>query len=95
MHSTQTLQERIDTEVPKVTEQIKNESLGQQGGDQQVLSDLDKLKLSVEDSLKTEARVRGETEQAVCEMLKTMLKKINNDLEEEKRERNQNEDILL
>jgi hypothetical protein len=56
---------------------------------------LDKLKLSVEDSLKTEARVRGETEQAVCEMLKTMLKKINNDLEEEKRERNHNEDILL
>ncbi len=60
-----------------------------------MLSDLDKLKLSVGDSLKTEARVRGETEQAVCEMLKTMLKKINNDLEEEKRERNHNEDILL
>ena len=49
----------------------------------------------MEDSLKTEARVRGETEQAVCETLKTMLKKINNDLEEEKRERNHNEDILL
>ena len=56
---------------------------------------MDKLTSSVHESLKTEARVRGETEQAVCEMLKSMLKKINNDLEDEKRERNRNEDVLL
>ena len=85
----------MDSDFPRLIEQTQKETLCQASADQESNFEIDNLSQAIALGLKSESKVRSETELAVCDMLRSMVRKIKSELDEERKDRSRNEEVLL
>lgn len=85
----------LETEVPKIIEQMKNEQSDREEGDALINKMIDEEFVKLNDLVENERKARDETEEAFLEMLRSIINKIKVELENEKKQREASEQALL
>ena len=85
----------LETEVPKIVEQMKNEQGDREEGDAMLNKMIDEEFAKLADVLSSEKKAREETEEAFLDMLRSIINKIKAELENEKKQRESTEEMLL
>ena len=85
----------LETEVPKIVEQMKNEQSDREEGDGMLNKMIDEEFAKLADVLSSEKKAREETEEAFLDMLRSIINKIKGELENEKKQREATEEMLL
>lgn len=85
----------LETEVPKIIEQMKNEQSDREEGDELIAKMIDDEFAKLADLIENEKKARDETEEAFLEMLRSIVNKIKAELENEKKLREASEQSLL
>ena len=80
----------LETEVPKIVEQMKNEQGDREEGDEMLNKMIDEKFAKLADVLSSEKKAREETEEAFLDMLRSIINKIKAELENEKKQRESN-----
>ena len=79
----------LETEVPKIVEQMKNEQGDREEGDEMLNKMIDEEFAKLADVLSSEKKAREETEEAFLDMLRSIINKIKAELENEKSKESQ------
>ena len=85
----------LETEVPKIVENMKNEQTDREEGDEMLNKMIDEEFAKLAEVLGSEKKAREETEEALLEMLKAMINAMKTQLENEKTERQNTQDYLI
>lgn len=85
----------LETEVPKIIEQMKNEQSDREEGDAVINKMIDEEFSKLAEVIATEKKAREETEEAFLDMLRSIINKIKTELENEKKQREATEETLL
>ena len=85
----------LETEVPKIVEQMKNEQTDREEGDELINKMIDEEFAKLSEAISSEKRAREETEEAFLDMLRSIINKIKAELENEKKQRELTEENLL
>lgn len=85
----------LETEVPKIVEQMKNEQSDREEGDALINKMIDDEFAKLNDLIENERKARDETEEAFLEMLRSIINKIKVELENEKNQRIATEENLM
>ena len=85
----------LETEVPKIVEQMKNEQADREDGDNTINKMIDDEFTKLNTIIANEKNAREETEEAFLDMLRSIINKIKAELENEKKQREATEENLL
>jgi hypothetical protein len=85
----------LETEVPKIVEQMKNEQSDREEGDNTLNKMIDDEFMKLNSLVSSEKQAREETEEAFLDMLRSIINKIKSELENEKKQREATEENLL
>ena len=85
----------LETEVPKIIDQMKNEQTDREEGDLLINKMIDDEFAKLNDLIANEKKAKDETEEAFLEMLRSIINKIKEELENEKKQRAAMEEGLL
>ena len=85
----------LETEVPKIVENMKNEQADREEGDEMLNKMIDEEFAKLAEVLGSEKKAREETEEAFLDMLRSIINKIKAELENEKKQREATEESLL
>lgn len=85
----------LETEVPKIVEQMKNEQLDREEGDNTIYKMVEDEFAKIMDMIGNEKKAREETEEAFLDMLRSIINKIKSELENERKQREATEETLL
>lgn len=85
----------LETEVPKIVEQMKTEQTDREEGDNLIYKMIEDEFAKIMEMMSGEKKAREETEEAFLDMLRSIINKIKAELENEKKLREATEETLL